>query len=196
MRKILFVTIPVLIAVVFGLFIWMQIGKQSMPNSTVNTQNESPTVMPTPVIKGQGTSLAIGTGSVEGVAGQDVLLDIALNKLEGTMLAADVIVTFDPQSLEYVGVTELNPEFDNPRKSVMSDGRLLLSFIKKPVQDEALSTFPSSVVLGKVQFRAKKIGTTQVRAEFDGSNKSSMVYLDGEADNQLTVATGSDIVIK
>jgi hypothetical protein len=128
---------------------------------------------------------------IEATQGSTIAIELAFNNLISPIQAADIILNYDPQMLDYVGITELNPNYFNPR-ALEKDEELIFSFVEK----QATSSAQSNLDMVVLNFRAKTAGKTKLIPVFKDTGRSSKLITIDNTNNQLQKTNQVEILIR
>lgn len=187
-RPVLLVLL-VSITLLFVLMTWYLVNrKTSVMNQTAqNAATTAPSRIPGPIKMTLQTDQAVTAGKLFPV-------DIAFSGMTKSMVAVDVLLTYDPTILEFVDTQKIHDQYLNPRK-IVENNRLVLSFIEKATAPKDNAIY-GPVTLGQALFRAKKAGTVTILPILNEGPRSSMVFVEGNQMNELGTAPAITVVIK
>jgi hypothetical protein len=188
-KKILLPTL-VVVCLVFVVLLFQltkapSVEKNKQPNQTVR-----PTAIPTEQVGGSVTAVL---ESNEERINQGGLWRVQLtySNLNANLQAADLILEYNPELVQFVGFENLNPNFFNPR-ALATDNRLILSFAEK----QEPPVFASEIIMGEIVFRALAKGQASLTPQFSSEADSSYVSLVGSLENQLAPPVAVNIIIE
>ena|GEM_PF-4265303 len=180
----------VLVAITF-VFLGMVIFLVTKKSVTPTIQVSKIPVSPTTAVMGPVSLLLKPAGNI--VNGTTFPIEIEYTGLEKTIIASDILLTFDTTKLEFIGVQNVHEQYMNPRK-LFENNTLIVSFIQKPTSVKP--AFSTSIVLGQLLFKAKQSGTATISPILNSGSRSSLTFIEGNQYNQLGKANVVDIVIK
>lgn len=125
-------------------------------------------------------------------AGQTFTVKLNFQNLSAPISAADVLLRYNPELVEFVSVNNLNSQYLNPRALTEND-QIILAFVN---QTEIASLAGDSLFMAELVFRALKTGQTLLAPVFNETATSSMVLIEGNQQNQLTNANTVTIAIQ
>ena len=188
----LYSLILLLLALLFGVSLFKSLQKPSEPDNQIVSQTQSPSPTQTSMRIVNGIQGILDPQQVAATSGANIRLTYSLHNLKEPVVAADLLLTYDPSKLEFVTVEGLNPNFSNPRQ-LDENGRIVLSFVEKlgvtqPKQE--------SIILAELVFRSQQPGTTTISPILNQEAASSMVLTSNSNDNQLSSLNKVQIVIQ
>ncbi len=157
-----------------------------------NTDETGTPANPMETIPNGVVEVSLRPAPVEAIVGQPFPLEVVFAGMDKAIVAADIVLEYDPDHLEYMGVEALHASYLNPRQ-INDGGKLVLSYVQNP--SAAVGSI-APLSMQRIIFRPRAVGNTSITAVVDNSPKSSMVYLDGTESNQIKSVAPVEVVIK
>jgi len=178
MKNKILITILGLTAIIFAALTLILVNQPPKP---VLNQDAQPAATLTPKQE-EAVRLNLVLEDSEIMINETFAITVNYQNLPSALQAADLLLKYNQDNLEFIGVNNLNPLFINPRALKIADNQLVLSFVERTEQTEP---YPTELEMADLVFRAKASGSATIAPIINSENKSSVVLVSGKPDNQL-----------
>ncbi len=193
MRTKIIVIAGLLFVVIIAL-VWILLGVNKRITPQQNDVTTTPTTEPfAPIVIKGDVVMQLLPAQTTAKIDDLVKVQLAFANVTKSVVATDIILSIDPEYLEFVNVENVNPDYINPRK-LAQENKIILSFEQKLGVTQSPTN--SAMTIATVVFKAKKQGATNISPDFATSKKSSLVYLEGENENALKSVIPASVVIQ
>lgn len=185
-NKMILTAVLVAITLVFlGVVIVLTMKQQIVPNQTTQAPvTIAPSVAPVTLELKPQTLIENG---------KLFTVDVVYSGITQPIIAADILLKYDPTYLEFADTQNIDALYMNPRK-LYENNTLIVSFIRKPATEKTAAA--PVVTMGQIVFRAKQKGTVSLSPVLTTGSRTSLVFVEGNQVNQLGTGNAVDIVIK
>lgn len=178
-RRQILLTVLIIVSLLFAGLLWQLITvSPNLVRNQIAVFKNTPTPEPLDAVV-----LLLQPEKINTVINQPVVIKLTYTRLKRPLQGADLILTYDPNELEFRQVQNLHSQFLNTRALVdPTSNRLIVSFLEKQNQPELTET---NLVMAELLFVAKKSGQTTLTPVLNSSPNSSLAIIKGNTHNKL-----------